>query len=63
MDTDNQLMFYLRLAPTMLPTSANRPVTRIVHWVLVVISIGLMAAGTGWAFIPGSGHGGLDDGR
>jgi len=61
--TDIQLLFYLRLAPTMLPATANRPSTRVIHWILVVISVGLMVAGTGWAFIPGSGHGGLDDGR
>jgi vesicular inhibitory amino acid transporter len=62
-NADSQLLFYLRLAPTMLPATANRASTRVVHWILVVISVGLMAAGTGWAFIPGSGHGGLDDGR
>jgi vesicular inhibitory amino acid transporter len=61
--TDTQLLFHLRLAPKMLPTTSNGSFTRVVHWVLVVISVGLMIAGTGWAFIPGSGHGGLDDGR
>jgi hypothetical protein len=61
--TDTQLLFHLRLAPKMLPTTSNGSITRIVHWILVVISVGLMVAGTGWAFIPGSGHGGLDDGR
>jgi len=59
--TDEQLLFYLRLAPKML--GDTDPWSRRVHWVLVVISVGLMAAGTTWAFIPGAGHGGLDDGR
>jgi len=62
-ETDSQLLFHLRLAPKMLPTTSNSTISRIIHWVLMIISVGLMVAGTGWAFIPGSGHGGLDDGR
>jgi vesicular inhibitory amino acid transporter len=59
--TNDQLLFYLRLAPKMLGDIDVW--SRRVHWLLVVVSIALMGAGTTWAFIPGSGHGGLDDGR
>jgi vesicular inhibitory amino acid transporter len=58
---DDQLLFYLRLAPKML--GDTNPYTRFIHWIMVIVSVILMIGGTTWAFIPGSGHGGLDDGR
>jgi vesicular inhibitory amino acid transporter len=63
-----QLLFHLRLSPSMFGDSQSQTQTqtqldRVGHWIMVGISVILMIAGTGWAFIPGSGHGGLDDGR
>lgn len=68
-----QLVFYLRLAPKLgidhLGTAGRRAsvVARAeagaeiaVHWAIVAASVVLMVAGTAWAFVPGSGHGGLD---
>ncbi|RSH87168.1 hypothetical protein EHS25_003659 [Saitozyma podzolica] len=67
------LVFYLRLAPKLgidrLGTAGRRAsvVARAeagaetaVHWAIVAASMVLMVAGTAWAFVPGSGHGGLD---
>jgi vesicular inhibitory amino acid transporter len=59
-----QLLFHLRLSPSMFGDSQTQTqLDRVGHWIMVFISVILMIAGTGWAFIPGSGHGGLDDGR
>ncbi|WVW80724.1 hypothetical protein I302_102710 [Kwoniella bestiolae CBS 10118] len=57
------LLFYLKLAPRLDPTSESTPSARLqkmIHWILVGICTALMIAGTVWAFLPGSGHGELN---
>ncbi|WVQ77614.1 hypothetical protein IAR50_007302 [Cryptococcus sp. DSM 104548] len=59
------LLFYIRLSPILLPPSSPTKARRarivtLGQWVLVAGSVGLMIAGTVWAFLPGSGHGELD---
>ncbi|WWD07224.1 hypothetical protein V865_005321 [Kwoniella europaea PYCC6329] len=57
------LLFQLKLAPHLIPsteTSASGRLQKSGHWILVGICSLLMIAGTVWAFLPGSGHGGLE---
>ncbi|ORY26805.1 transmembrane amino acid transporter protein-domain-containing protein [Naematelia encephala] len=55
------LSFYLRLENDMISDRDRLgPGWRTLHWGLLVMSVGLMVAGTTWAFVPGSGHGDLD---
>ncbi|WWD20902.1 hypothetical protein CI109_105380 [Kwoniella shandongensis] len=59
------LLFYLRLSPILLQHENEKHdwrkrVEKAGHWIMVIISIGFMIAGTVWAFLPGSGHGELE---
>ena len=53
-------MFWLRLQPRLLPGySSGRE--EAFHRVLLGVSVGLMVVGTIWAFLPNSGHGGVEE--
>ncbi|KAK8850737.1 hypothetical protein IAR55_004657 [Kwoniella newhampshirensis] len=61
------LLFYLRLSPILLSdeddqyaTSRRRQFEKIGHWIVVIVGSGFMVAGTVWTFLPGSGHGELE---
>ncbi|WWC92562.1 uncharacterized protein L201_007521 [Kwoniella dendrophila CBS 6074] len=57
------LLFHMRLSSNLEPESESTTSAkwqRFFHWVLIGICTVLMVAGTVWAFLPGSGHGGLE---
>ncbi|KAK4688314.1 hypothetical protein P7C73_g1792, partial [Tremellales sp. Uapishka_1] len=56
------LMFYLRLGPRLLDGGKRGSKWQhILHIGLLCVSMVLMIAGTVWAFIPGSGHGDVEE--